>query len=245
MTNAEIPPVSSALRWAQEGNARFTNLLATLDDAGLDAPSRLPGWSRRHVLAHLGANARGLGRLLHWARTDERTPMYPSREERDLEIERDARLSPAELRSLVHDSMARLSDDMEAFPDERWDVTVEASGLWGTIPASTIPWMRCLEVWVHTTDLDYGVTFEDIPPGVVDALIADATRTLTERGQEPPLALRPVDRDREWLVGAQTGPTAAVTGPASGIAAWVTGRGADAVRPAEEGTVLPTLGTWR
>ncbi|MBB4934573.1 maleylpyruvate isomerase [Lipingzhangella halophila] len=242
MTNLETPPAST-LTWMHDGTERLTGLLATVDDAELDAPSLLPGWSRRHVLAHIEANARALGRLLHWARTGEETPMYPSREARDAEIEQDAGLSPRELRALVHDSAAELSSDLQTFPDERWASKIEARGR--AIPASTIPWMRAVELWVHMADLDCGVTFADFPADLVDALLADVAETLTERGQDPALVLRPEDREREWLAGAGTASAVAVTGRASGLAAWVTGRGDSGARPVEEGTALPTLDAWR
>ena len=65
-------------------------LLATarkLDDADLAAPSRLPGWTRGHVLAHLARNADGCVNLLTWARTGIETPQYASDERRDADIE--------------------------------------------------------------------------------------------------------------------------------------------------------------
>ena len=37
-----------------------------------------PGWSRRHVVAHVGYNARALTRLVEWAKTGIETPMYAS-----------------------------------------------------------------------------------------------------------------------------------------------------------------------
>lgn len=57
-----------ARRWARLGTDLFTRA-APLDDAGLDAPSTLPGWSRKHLVAHVAANADALGNLVHWAAT--------------------------------------------------------------------------------------------------------------------------------------------------------------------------------
>ncbi|MFI9324466.1 maleylpyruvate isomerase N-terminal domain-containing protein [Kitasatospora aureofaciens] len=48
---------------------------ARLCDAGVRAPSLLPGWSRGHVLTHLARNADGGRRLPSWARTGVRTPL--------------------------------------------------------------------------------------------------------------------------------------------------------------------------
>jgi len=40
------------------------------------AAGELPGWTGRHILSHVGHNARALGRLAHWAATGEPAPMY-------------------------------------------------------------------------------------------------------------------------------------------------------------------------
>ena len=49
--------------------SRLTAAAAGLTDAQAREPSRLPGWSRGHVLTHLARNADGLRNLLIWART--------------------------------------------------------------------------------------------------------------------------------------------------------------------------------
>ena len=73
-------PDPAALRGALDEMAVSTDrLLATvdgLDDAALRQPSRLPGWTRAHVLTHIARNADGLVNLVTWARTGEETPMY-------------------------------------------------------------------------------------------------------------------------------------------------------------------------
>lgn len=66
-----------ARRWAQLGTALFVQA-ADLGDTGMDAPSTLPGWTRKHLVAHIAANADALGNLVHWAATGDRTPMYSS-----------------------------------------------------------------------------------------------------------------------------------------------------------------------
>ena len=82
-----------ALALARLGDST-DRLLATagaLDDAQAAAPSRLPGWTRGHILTHLARNADGFRNLLIWARTGTETPMYPSEESRDRDIEAGAR----------------------------------------------------------------------------------------------------------------------------------------------------------
>ncbi|MGH3331970.1 MAG: maleylpyruvate isomerase N-terminal domain-containing protein, partial [Nocardioidaceae bacterium] len=66
----------TALAWAADGQARFERTVAEYSD--LRGPSRLPDWTRGHVVTHVARNAEGLVRLLAWARTGIETPMYPS-----------------------------------------------------------------------------------------------------------------------------------------------------------------------
>ena len=54
-----MPELTDARRWMRDG----TTLLlaqADLDEAALGAPSALPGWSRKHLVAHVAANAEGV-----------------------------------------------------------------------------------------------------------------------------------------------------------------------------------------
>ena len=72
--------------WMDTGTALFTRSVDQLPDAGLEAATPLPGWSRRHVIAHVGLNAEALRRLVRWARTGEPTPMYTSAGQRARDI---------------------------------------------------------------------------------------------------------------------------------------------------------------
>src|SRR5262245_60740584 len=68
----------------QTATDRLLTAAAGLDDAAVAGPSRLPGWSRGHVLAHLARNADALVNAF------ASRPMYASGEAREAEIERDA-----------------------------------------------------------------------------------------------------------------------------------------------------------
>jgi maleylpyruvate isomerase len=144
------------------GTSLCTGAIASLDEDAFGASSELPGWTRRHVVAHLAANAEAIGRLLHWARTGERTPMYASPQQRAAEIEAGARRSGAELLDSFERTAKGLAARIEAMPAEAWAAeVVTAQGR--TVPASEAPWMRSREVMVHAVDLGTGVTFADLP----------------------------------------------------------------------------------
>ena len=111
--------------------SRTDRLLATADaltDSEAAAPSRLPGWTRGHILTHLARNADGFRNLLTWARTGTETPMYPSEEARDRSIEAGAGRSAAELAADVRASAAALAGAAEGLPAEAWDATVSRRG---------------------------------------------------------------------------------------------------------------------
>lgn len=160
------------LRIVEQGQMWLTGHLDALDDDGFDGPSLLPGWQRRHVVAHIGYNARGLGRLVDWAATGIESPMYPSAQARADEIEDGAHAAPGILRELVAASAAELAEKWRTLPDPAWLATVRTV-VGAEVPAHATLWMRAKELWMHTVDLNTGATFGEFPDAVLDQLIAD------------------------------------------------------------------------
>jgi uncharacterized protein (TIGR03083 family) len=89
------------LTWMKDGTERLLADLAGLPDEALAAPTALPGWTRRHLLAHLAANAGALRNLVYWARTGEERRMYASQQQRDADIAAGAARPSGELRAWV------------------------------------------------------------------------------------------------------------------------------------------------
>lgn len=209
------------LAWARLGTAYFARCLDGLTDAGLDSPSLLPGWTRRHLVAHVGYNARALSRLVEWAATGVETPMYASPEQRDTEIRHGSTLPARALRSLFAHSAAHLDVEWRDLPGPGWDMTVRtAQGR--LVPARETAWMRAREVWVHALDLDDGARTGDFPAGLLHELLADVPRAWQRRGEQVDLVL--AAQDREPIVLGAGGPT--ITGTAGDLVRWLTGRGA-------------------
>jgi maleylpyruvate isomerase len=154
------------------GMSWLTSHLDALSDADFDGDSLLPGWQRRHVVAHLGYNADGLARLADWALTGVETPMYPSAQARTEEIEVGAHASPAELRSFVATSAAYLADKWRSFGESGWHATVRTVA-GDAVPAAATVWMRTKELWIHTVDLATGATFGEFPDEVLAQLLVD------------------------------------------------------------------------
>ena len=95
---------------------RLAATAAGLTDAQAREPSRLPGWSRGHVLTHLARNADGLRNLLVWARTGVETPQYPSREAREAGIKAGAGRAAAVLAEDVEQSAAAFAAEAATVP---------------------------------------------------------------------------------------------------------------------------------
>ncbi|MDQ3157457.1 MAG: maleylpyruvate isomerase N-terminal domain-containing protein [Actinomycetota bacterium] len=178
--------------WMDQSTRIFLDALSGLSDRDLKASTHLPGWSRRHLVAHVHFNAEALRRLLTWARTGMETPMYASMDQRNAEIERGATLRANDLRDLVEGSAKALADEMDAMPSEAWSHEV-VDAKRRKIPATEIPWMRAREVAVHGVDLDAGIRFDDLPADLIAELCIDVVRKRASGDEGPALA--------EWLTG--------------------------------------------
>jgi maleylpyruvate isomerase len=228
-----VTQLEKRLAWVQDGTARFHAGLASLDDTALNDPSLLPGWTRRHLIAHVAANADALCRLAYWARTGEERRMYASPAQREAEIEVGAARPAADLRHWVADSAARLAEDLGRLSAAAWDAPViTAQGR--TVPATEIPWLRAREAYVHAVDLDAGLGFDGIPGEFLAALLDDVAARRSAQGTGPALTLAASDTGATWHV---TGSSDAhpVTAPLAVLAAWLTGRPAPG---------LPDLPPW-
>jgi maleylpyruvate isomerase len=222
------------LDWWRRGEEHLGTALGRLTEEELGAPSLLPGWTRRHLLAHVARNADALINLLTWARTGVETPMYVSAEERDAQIAATAALPPGHLRSEVLAATGRLAAAVQEMPADAWSAQVRTPQ-GHAVPATEVPWMRAREAWVHAVDLAAGVDFADIPDDVLAALVDDVFRMWDRRDQVPDVAV--FAGDREWGTGAL-----AVAGTLPEVAAWLTGR-ADGTGLQADGP-LPALAAW-
>ncbi|RWZ50829.1 maleylpyruvate isomerase family mycothiol-dependent enzyme [Labedella phragmitis] len=238
--NVTDPALAAGLLVARRGQAFYSRKLNELTDDDLDAPSLLPQWSRRQVVAHVGLNARALTRLTEWAATGIETPMYDSPEQRTEEIDFAATLPAQALRNLSDHAAIHLNVEWRDLPETAWANEVRtAHGR--VVPVSETVWMRTREVWIHAVDLGNGASFRDIPAEVIDRLLDDVQSAwATRAGSDgrPPM-LEATDRPRVSSTAA-----AAVQGPAWRLAAWATGRGSADGLSTSDGAPLPSAPRW-
>ncbi|CAM5686583.1 Mycothiol-dependent maleylpyruvate isomerase OS=Streptomyces glaucescens OX=1907 GN=SGLAU_08805 PE=4 SV=1 [Streptomyces glaucescens] len=214
----------------QEATERLLSAAAELDNADVTEPSRLPGWSRGHVLAHLARNADALVNVL------EGRPMYVSAEARDADIERDAPRPLDEQLADVRASAGRFREAGAAPAD--WSRTVELrNGV--TDSASRVPFRRWVEVELHHVDLGVGYELEDLPAEFTEREIDFLADRFTGHPDVPPTLL--TDGTRAWRTGREAdAPEVTVRGSRADLLGWLAGR-RDGSALAAEGGPLPSL----
>lgn len=213
--------------------------IADLTDPQARAGSLLPNWTRGHVLTHLARNADAMVNLARSARTRQHIPMYPSRAERDADIERGAGRPAAELVADVETSHQRLMAELAALDSADWAVPIRYGADDREDVATLIPVYRRSEVEIHHVDLDLGYTLAHWPPDFVEPMLGRVAADFSTRPDAPPLTLVGND-ERRWLIrnGGQE-----VSGTASALLGWLLGR-TDGTGLTTEGE-LPRLGGWR
>ncbi|PPS81795.1 maleylpyruvate isomerase family mycothiol-dependent enzyme [Streptomyces sp. MH60] len=214
----------------RDATERLLTAVGKLDNASVTESSRLPGWSRGHVLAHLARNADALVNVL------EGRPMYVSGEARDADIERDApRPLDAHLAD-VRESAARFQDVSAAPAD--WSRTVELrNGI--TDSASRVPFRRWAEVELHHVDLGIGYELEDLPAEFTERETDFLAARFAGHPEVPPTRL--TDGTRAWRTGREAGAAeVTVTGPPADLLGWLAGRREGSTLGVEGGP-LPAL----
>jgi maleylpyruvate isomerase len=181
---ATDPAVLADLAQVRLGTALFRRALSRVPDARFAEPSLLAGWSRAHLTAHVGYNARAIARLVAWAATGVERPMYASPVARATEIAEGATQRPEALRSLCEHSAIDLDVRWRDLPDDAWSHrVVTAQGR--NVPATETLWMRAREVWLHAVDLDVGLSLHEVPTQVLQRLLGDIVTTWDRRADLP------------------------------------------------------------
>ncbi|MGC0366569.1 maleylpyruvate isomerase [Rhodococcus sp. 27YEA15] len=231
--------LAERLDFTRGGTEQLTRHLAELRDDEVAEQSVLPGWTRAHLVAHVGYNAAALCRLTDWAATGIETPMYDSVEQRGREIDDGAGDSVQVLRDRVGDTARLLDEKWHSLSESAWSREVRT--IQGrTVPASETIWMRAREVWIHAVDLGNGARFSEIPDPVLRSLVDDVIKAWRNNGlgsgltlqisEEEPISIDP-DRGRDNQVS--------ISGDLAAVVQWITGRGAEGVTGLPDGVDAP------
>ncbi len=225
------------LHIARSGTTYFAQYLDRLSDSAFDDDTLLPGWTRKHLVGHVGYNAAALCRLMHWATTGIETHMYESPEHRAAEIGAATSLSAQSLREMFDHNASQLDAAWKRLPESTWDAPIRtAQGR--VVPASETIWMRTREVWIHAVDLDIGGQFDDIPEVVLESLLTDIVESWRRKQIDCDLNAGG-DGAIRLTVGDDT--TRAPHGPLSALVRWAAGRDTTPPTLADAGTPPPWL----
>ena len=211
-------------------------VLGPLTDAQVTAPSRLPGWSRGHVLAHLAGLGSAVTRQVEHARRGEGVELYQGgRPARDAAIEAGAPASAAHHVRTLRQRMARIDTLLAGLTPADWELPVRFRD--GVVAAMVLAWWR--EVEIHLTDLDLGRGSD----GWSQEFCDHAIEFLAAR--VPAGTLLVLESPDGWVRELGAGDRRVVRGARTDLVAWLAGR--EPVRPvrfADDGAGLPLLGSW-
>jgi maleylpyruvate isomerase len=215
------------------GQDRLRALLPALTEEAVRAPSALPGWSRGHVLSHIEGVGLALARQVRYALRGELIDVYDGgRPGRDAAIEAGQGRSAAQFRTALTDALDEVEASWSAVGTDDWGRPVRYRD--GALLGAGFAWWRELEI--HTCDALLGPATTDWP----EPFCAYLVEYLAPRVPDG-IRLTLTATDGTWVWTRGEGPSVAVSGRFTDLAAWLAGR--HPVRPLE-GDPLPVLADW-
>lgn len=146
-----------------QSHQRLLELSDSLSHEEHEAPSRLPGWSRKILLGHLALNALSHVHLLESASRGEHAEQYPGGPvARQNAIDEVAGWSPEDTVATLRRAVYTLEGAWAGANFDTWNGTgTAASG--SALVMHQLPFLRWREVTIHLTDLDVGVEYSEWP----------------------------------------------------------------------------------
>lgn len=138
-----------------DATQRLLGSARVMSDPELREPSRLPGWTRAHVLAHLARGADAMRGVLAGARSGLERAAYASDGAREAAIEASARQEAKELTADLAGAAMALRTVARQLPDAAWAFPVRI-GDSPPFPAAALLTRRLVEVELHHGDLGTG-----------------------------------------------------------------------------------------
>lgn len=237
MIPSDVTVARESIEWTHE---RLRTALEGLTDDDVAAPSRLTGWTRGHVLAHLAGLGSAVVRQVENALTDApAAPLYDGgRPARDTAIDQGAGGTAAEHVARVGAVLDRVEGAMDLLDE----ASLARRTGYHDLPAAAVVLLWWREASIHLTDLDLGVehtmwgaALREHLAGYLAVRIPAGVR----------LDLDPTDVDEPRRLG--DGVPVRLTGAANDLIGWLAGREPlSPVHAEQDGhqVVLPELGPW-
>jgi maleylpyruvate isomerase len=233
--------VDSALAELSAATGRLLVGARKLNDAALAQPSRLPGWTRGHVITHIARNADGFSLLLDGLVQGRDVSMYPSAQARDADIEAGSGRPAREQVDDLDHSAARFASLAASLPEALLDQVVHFGLGRIPVPAREAPLLRIREVQIHHVDLGVGFAPDDWPTAFSGRTLDQLVPFFRDQRSMPVRRLVDPGLGRTWTV-ADTG--ADLTGAAATLAAWLVGRSIGADLEMSDGSAVPSAPVW-
>ncbi len=197
--------------------------LRSLDEAGLLAPSTLPGWSRLTIACHLRYGASTLAEMTRATLAGETASYYPGGRatQRPGTLEPGRGEDPSDVVASLASLSAALDQAWALLTPEQWATElVEPADNpdLGPLPLHRLMLSRLTEVEVHGSDLDLGLA-DWSAAFVTAALPFRVQRFTTRRTNHLPFD----DVSGSWLLAADDGPRFLVSASGSSVAVSVNG----------------------
>lgn len=230
------PPAAVSTADLDEATNRLVRTVDELGESAYAEDSALVGWSRGHVVAHLALHAEALAAALRSLADDAaRAALYPTAEDRDAAIEDLAATGPGPLRERLLSSSAVLREVLADLPDRaRAGFVSRVPGAEAGFGGGEAVLVRAREVCFHHVDLAAGHGYRAWPDGLAAAFVDSL------RPRAADVTLLATDLGRTWHA---ENARATVSGTASALAWWLSGRGEGADLTCNSGD-LPQIGAW-
>ncbi|WP_284976650.1 maleylpyruvate isomerase family mycothiol-dependent enzyme [Arthrobacter sp. efr-133-TYG-104] len=217
-----------------------TRLLATMDDSSVAEPSELPGWTRGHVLAHIGGICRAMARQVDYALRGETVELYDGgMEARNKAIDLAAGHSLAQHTEAVSAALGAATAAFDHVKGGGWNARIAYRD--GTVLDGGLALWR--ELTIHASDLGLGYGPETWSRPFCEHLIDFLAARVPEKYK---FILQPTGLPQ--LAIGTGGTSVAITGMLTDIAAWLAGRepslGSLRATAAADGIELPGLLPW-
>ena len=174
---------------------RLLNALEVLSDEQVVQPSRLPGWSRGHVVTHVAGKSYSHVPLFESALVGE-VGVQELGQEHEAAVAKGAGRSAEALRAELRDSFAVLEEAWSALPEDLWDRHAITTA--GRRSMHEVVERHLRDVEVHHVDLGIGYEPEDWPEEFLDVELSKRLAGLPARATPPQLLA--------WLLGRAPAP---------------------------------------
>jgi maleylpyruvate isomerase len=145
---------TSEIEEARRAHRRLLDGVARIHEEGLGEASRLPGFTRAHVIAHLTNKARAHRRLFIGPQSGEVRRLHPEAYDPDVAAQRPAGTTGNELRTELAESLLELEAAWDALDDGMWEQ--EGLVMAGPRTMAEIVGHHLRNIEVHHVDLDIG-----------------------------------------------------------------------------------------